>query len=110
MVKLRVFDKDDKEIKTLELKDEQLVNQRFKRKNSILDILLDNGVNMFYGCMGGSCSACVCDLINGEEYIEREGVHEQVYKGISENEFLTCIASIKQGLSEDSIIEIRTKF
>lgn len=110
MVKLKVYDKDNIEIKTLDLKDEDLVNQRFRRKNSILDLLLNNGVNMFYGCMGGSCSACVCELISGEQFIDKEGIHEQVFKGIKDNEFLTCIASIKEGLNSSDTIEIKTKF
>lgn len=110
MVVLKVYNKDDVLAATLHLKEDDLVNKRFQRKNSVLDILLNNNVEIYYGCMGGSCSACVCDLISGEEHIDREGIHEQVYQGIEPTEFLTCIATVKEDASDEAFIEIRTKF
>ncbi len=31
-------------------------------KRSLLDDMLDNGAQVFFGCMGGSCSACKCKI------------------------------------------------
>lgn len=107
---MKVYNKDDKMIKEIRLSDDDLVNKRFNRKKSVLDILLDNDVEIFFGCMGGSCSACVCELMKGEENIDREGIHPQVYRGIAEDEFLTCIATIKENLPESAEIELRTKY
>ena len=75
------FDKNNNLIKKLSLNKEETINKRFKRNKSILDIALDNNIDIKYGCMGGSCSACICEIITGSEFINREGLHEIVFKG-----------------------------
>ena len=109
MAKLKVFDKDDNLMMSLDVTNENSYNKILKRKKSILDILLDNKIDIYYGCMGGSCSACVCEVMSGSEHIDREGLHEQIYKGINEKDILTCIATIKDGSMENGEIEIKTK-
>lgn len=109
MAKLKVFDKDGNLITVLDINDENSYNKILKRKKSILDLLLDNKIDIYYGCMGGSCSACVCEIMSGEEHIDREGLHEQIYKGIGEKDILTCIATIKESSMESGEIEIKTK-
>ena len=109
MAKILVYDKNSNLIKEIVVTDENSYNKILKRKKSILDILLDNKVDVYYGCMGGSCSACKCEILSGEECIDREGLHEQIYKEVSPNEILSCIATIKDGFMEAGIIEIKTK-
>lgn len=110
MVKLLISSSNGSLIKEITLNDENLINQRFKRKKSILDLLIENGINIHFGCMGGSCSACVVELISGEENIDREGCGNQIYRGIAINQMLTCIAAIKQGLDENSKVELKLVF
>ena len=109
MAKLKVFNKDGNMIATVDVTEEKSYNKILRRKKSILDILLDNKIDIYYGCMGGSCSACVCEIISGGEHIDREGLHEQIYKGIGEKDILTCIATIKDSSMQDGEIEIKTK-
>jgi ferredoxin len=110
MVMIKVYDKKDRLIMDIDAKPEQRYNPRLKRKKSILAILLDNQIEMYYGCMGGSCSACITELISGEEFIDKEGLHEQVYKGIKGKDFLSCIATIKDNIDEEnSVVVLRTK-
>lgn len=106
MPKVLVYDKNENLLKSLNLTEEDLINKRFKRKKSILDILLDNNIQIFFGCMGGSCSACVCKVKSGEEFIDREGVGAQIFQGIAKEELLTCIATIRQNLSDSDTIEL----
>lgn len=110
MVTLVVKNKDDKVKRELHLTEDDLVNKRFNRQNSILDISLNNNLDIPYGCMGGSCSACVCELVKGKDAVDKEGLHEQVYKGIGEEDILTCISTIKQDLPPETEIIIKTKF
>jgi ferredoxin len=109
MAVIKVLNKDGNLINEIEVNVENTFNKILKRKKSILDILLDNKIDIYYGCMGGSCSACVCEIIEGKEHIDKEGLHEQVYKGIGEKDFLSCIATIKDESIENGIIEIKTK-
>ncbi|MCA9460371.1 MAG: (2Fe-2S)-binding protein [Nanoarchaeota archaeon] len=106
-INLVFFDKNNNLLKKLTLNEEETLNKRFKRKKSILDIALDNGIDLKYGCMGGSCSACICEIIKGGEFIDREGLHEIVFKGVKENEILTCIATLKDKIPKDNLIEIK---
>jgi ferredoxin len=110
MVVLSILNKDGNPSQELSFSDEGLFNTRLRRKKSILDLLLDNGVEIYFGCMGGSCSACVVTLLSGEEHLDREGLNAQIYKGIASNEILTCIATIKDKVPEDAKIVIQTKY
>ena len=110
MVKLKILNKDNEIIRELDLKEEDLVNKRFKRKESILDILLNNKVDQPFGCMGGSCSACVCAVVSGNHLVDNEGLHPQIYKGIESNQILTCIATIKDEATQDDVVEIKQLF
>ena len=109
MVTIKVLDKKDRPVMDIDTTPEQRYNQRLRRKKSILAILLDNQVDIYYGCMGGSCSSCVCELISGAEFIDKEGLHPQIYKGIKEGDFLSCIASVKEGIDESAVITVKTK-
>lgn len=110
MVLIKVFDKKDRLIMDIDAKPEHRYNQRLRRKKSILAILLDNQIELYYGCMGGSCSACVTELVSGEEFIDKEGLHEQIYKGIRGKDFLSCIATVKDEIDEDnSTIVLKTR-
>jgi ferredoxin len=104
MIKINFIDKNEKEIKQIKINKENLIKRR--RKKSILEIAIENNIPMKYGCMGGSCGACISKIINGEEYLNIEGMRKLVYKGLKENEFLPCIAQIKEEY-EDKDIEIK---
>lgn len=94
MIEINIFDKNNNHIKKLNISEEEAYNKRFKRKKSILDIMLDNDINAKYGCMGGSCSACITEVLEGREHINNEGLTKQVYKGLNENDILTCISTL----------------
>lgn len=78
-----------------------------KPDRSILDNMLDEDIQIFYGCMGGSCGACKCELVEGEEYIEKEGIRPKIYKGITGKEFLPCVAKLKNNIPENAKITIK---
>ena len=60
--------------------------------------------------MGGSCSACVVKVIKGSEFLDNEGLHEQIYKGIDSDDILTCIATIKdEFMKTNSEITVKLK-
>ena len=72
-------------------------------KRSLLDDMLDNGVQVFFGCMGGSCSACKCRITKGMEKIDKEAMGPQRYKDVKENEILSCIAKVKDDVDGETI-------
>lgn len=72
-------------------------------KKSLLDDMLDNGVQVFFGCMGGSCSACKCRIVKGADLIDKEALGEQRYGDVKENEFLSCITRVKEGVDNKEI-------
>lgn len=74
---------------------------------SILDNMIDNNVQVFYGCMGGSCGACKCEITYGIEFIEKEAIRPKVYRGVKENEVLTCIAKLKKDIPNNAQITIK---
>ncbi len=75
-------------------------------KQSILDTAIDNDISILFGCCGGSCGTCKCEIIKGKEYIDKEAIRKTVYSDVKENEFLACIAKVKPNTNE-KIIEIR---
>ncbi len=107
--KLKILDKNENIIKIVNLEEKDLIT-RSGREKSILDIMLDNDIDMFYGCMGGSCGACICDLENGGEFVEKEKIRPKVYKNVSEKEILTCIAGLKTPFKDNSEIVVKKKF
>lgn len=107
MKELVVYDKEDNLLKTIELTEDVLMNKRFRRKNSMLDILIENDIQIFFGCMGGSCSACKCKIISGREHIDNEGISRQVYKDVKDDEVLSCITTINDNIPDDVKIEVK---
>lgn len=111
MIRIKIFDKNENIIKELDIKYKDTVNERFKRKKSILDILLDNDINVRFGCMGGSCSACVTEVIKGINLINNEGVSRQIYRGVPEKHILTCISTIdKEEENFEGEIELKLRY
>lgn len=90
MVKLTVLNKDNSLQKKIDITD----------KKNLLDEMLDNDVEIFFGCFGGSCASCKCSIVEGSENIDLEAVRPLVFKGLKENEFLPCIAKIKDSNKE----------
>lgn len=99
MVQLKIYNKDNSFLSQIDL----------NTRDDILKQLLDNNIQIFYGCMGGSCGACISTIEKGEEHINKEGRKSAVYKGLKEREFLPCIATIKENLNENEIIEIKKR-
>ena len=91
--KLKVYDKKGNFEQEIEL----------GGKRSLLDDMLDNGINVFFGCMGGSCSACKCKVTKGIEHIDKEALGPQVYTDVADDEVLSCIARAKEGVDEEEI-------
>jgi ferredoxin len=75
-------------------------------KKSFLDEMLDHNIQVFYGCMGGSCSACKCKILSGNEFVDKEAMGPQVYSDVKEDEILSCIAKVKEN-SFGKVIEIQ---
>ena len=99
MTKLKIYNKDN-----------SLLNQiQINSKDDILKQILNNDLQIYYGCLGGSCGACACTITKGKEHIEKEATKKAVYKGLKENEFLPCIAKIKENVNKNEIIEIKKK-
>ncbi len=78
-------------------------------KKNILDEVLDNGGEILYGCFGGSCATCISTILSGKEFIDMEGIRAFVYRGLNEDEFLPCIAKIKEDAPVDAVVEIRKR-
>ncbi len=97
-IKITIIDKNNKLEKDINIK---------KQDRSILDNMLDEDIQIFYGCMGGSCGACKCQIEEGEEFIEKEGIRPKIYKGISGKEFLPCVAKLKKNIPQDAKITIK---
>lgn len=95
-VKLKVNNKDGSFDKEIEV----------PNKKSLLDEMLDKNVEVYFGCMGGSCSACKCKILKGMEHIDKEAMGPQVYKDVAEDEVLSCIAKVKDE-AQDVEIEIQ---
>lgn len=72
-------------------------------KRSLLDDMLDNGAQVFFGCMGGSCSACKCKITKGIEYIDKEAMGDQRYDDVGDDEVLSCIARVRQDVDGKDI-------
>ena len=72
-------------------------------KRSLLDDMLDNGVNVFFGCMGGSCSACKCKITKGLDKIDKEAMGPQRFKDVKEDEILSCISKVKDDVDDETI-------
>lgn len=109
MTKIEVYDKEDEYITSINVTKENSYNRILKRDKSLLDIILDNKIDIFYGCMGGSCSACVVTIISGDELIDKEGLHEQIYKKITENQVLSCITTIKD-VEKEGTLKIKLNY
>ena len=108
-IQLEIKDKNNNPINSILIKENNLYTKTGREK-SILDIFLDNDIEIFYGCMGGSCGACICDIVEGEEYIDKEKIRTQVYKNVNQKEVLTCIAGFKENTPKNSKIVIKKKF
>lgn len=108
MTKLILLDKNNKLISAIEIKQAHH-NVTLKRQQSILDILLDNQISAKHGCTGGVCGACICKIIEGEEFILKEGLHKTVHNKLSGKRFLSCIATIKENTPEEAIIKLKAR-
>ena len=95
MTKIKIYNKDS----SLETQTTITSNK------NMLDEMLDQGSQIIFGCFGGSCGSCKCEILKGEELIEKEAIRPIVLKGLNDNEFLPCISKIKE--SENEEIEIR---
>ena len=91
--KAKVYDKNGNFEREIEL----------TQNRSLLDSMLDNGVQVFFGCMGGSCSACKVKITKGMDKIDREAKGEQRYTDVKEDEVLSCIADVKEGVDGETI-------
>jgi ferredoxin len=109
MTKLEIYSMDDEFIKTIEVTEEKSYNKRLRMDKTILDFLLENGIKIPYGCMGGSCGACIVEIVSGGEFIDREGSHKIVLKSLLENEALTCITTVKS-FNEKSVTKLKLRF
>ena len=109
MTKLEIYSMEDELIRTIEVTKENSYNKRLRLDKTILDFLLDNDIKITYGCMGGSCGACIVDILSGGEFIDREGSHKIVLKSLKENEALTCITTVKE-FGENNITKLKLRF
>lgn len=109
MTKLEIYSMDDEFIKSIEVTKENSYNKRLRMDKTVLDFLLDSEIKMPYGCMGGSCGACIVEILSGHEFVDREGSHKIVLKSIGENDALTCIATIKE-FNPENIVKLKLKF
>ena len=107
MVKLIIYDENDNKIKEIDISKKDLFNERLQRSKSLLKLLLENDYEILYGCMGGSCGACIYEIVSGMEYLNKEGLHKVVLNGMKKNNILTCITIIKKDVSDDSLIELK---
>lgn len=76
-------------------------------QKSILDQMLDKGLPILFGCFGGSCGTCLCEIISGKEHLNTSAIRPLIYKGLKENQFLPCIAKINTDAKEEDIIELK---
>ncbi len=95
MVKLKILNKDGSEEKTIDI----------SSKQSVLDEMLDNDSKIIFGCFGGSCGSCKCRIISGEKGIEKEGLKKIILKDLNTDEFLPCVAKVKDNYEEEIIIQ-----
>ena len=109
MTKLEIYSIDDELIKSIMITKENSYNKRLRMDKTILDFLLENDIKMPYGCMGGSCGACIVEILQGHEFVDREGSHKIVLKSIKENDALTCISTIKE-FDEKNIVKLKLRF
>ena len=104
------LDSTNKEMGNVSLNENDMYNSLLKCKKTFLDFALDRDIPLKFGCMGGSCSACKCEVVKGQEHIDREGIGKQVYKDVKENEILTCIATFKDGIKDDAQVTLKQHF
>ncbi|NQZ84250.1 MAG: 2Fe-2S iron-sulfur cluster binding domain-containing protein [Nanoarchaeales archaeon] len=109
MTKLEIYSLSNKLIGTIEVSKEESYNKRLRMDKTLLDYLLVSGIKMPYGCMGGSCGACIVEILDGAEFIDREGSHKIVLKSLAENEALTCITTIKE-FDNNPTVKLKLKF
>lgn len=105
-IKLIFYSKDNSFLGEYIIPKDKRYNKTLRRKKSVLDIAIDNNVPIKFGCMGGSCSACICEIKSGQDYIEKGGIKEQIYVTEGKN-ILTCMATIKDDLPNDATVELK---
>lgn len=63
---------------------------QWDKQISLLDALLNSGVDAPYSCCRGMCGACVCKLQEGEVRLRRNFVLSEAH--IQQGLILTCVA------------------
>jgi len=96
MVKLEILNKDGSSEKIVEV----------DSSKNLLDQMIDNGSLVIFGCFGG-CGSCKCQIENGAELINKEAIRPAVLKGMKDDDFMPCIAKLKNNVGEGSIIRVR---
>jgi 3-ketosteroid 9alpha-monooxygenase subunit B len=63
---------------------------RWSRKDTLIDLLIDNGIEAPYLCRGGDCGTCQCVLITGKVDMDTHGALDD--QDIAEGILLGCQA------------------
>ncbi len=74
---------------TVQMNNEQQ-DVKYDGKSTLLDSLLENGIDAPYSCQSGSCMACLGKVIKGRVYMDDPYILSE--ENLNEGECLTCQA------------------
>jgi len=63
----------------------------------------DEGIELPFSCAAGACRTCLCTVVEGADLIDPEAIAPQQIP-TEDTEILSCIAAIKEGVTEGKII------
>lgn len=69
---------------------------------TLLKQLEAEGIEIPSACFTGICGACMCEIEQGEEFVEKEAITASGFP-LSDEEVMTCIAKVKTD-SEGEIV------
>lgn len=110
VLKVEILNSNGTLNKVILIEESKTYNKILKRSKSVLDLLLDFNINVYYGCMGGSCGSCILKVIKGKEFLELEYFHGNVFENLLENEFLCCIAKFSKKSFDNGFICLKLRY
>lgn len=90
MIKITLQDTNWKDLWSFEAKKWKLITEMAK----------ENNIEIPFSCGSGACGLCLCEVIEGMEFINSEYLNHPMME-LEDNQILTCISAIKDKCFDD---------
>ena len=80
----------------------------YKNTDSIGFEAEENNIEIPFSCRAGACRTCLCTVLDGLDYIDREAFGMQCLP-TDDNEILACIAGLKPDTPDNIEIKLRAE-